>query len=170
MFKKSLTDKQAFNMLSQGKIELNSHRNPKQWFTQDNAKIAHIKNDKHNKENFTKKLNKARGFWCEFFTQPLETISKDEEYSQNRIKRELIRKQRSALLIIIALSDPEIRPAKKGLVIQSRTQAIMDQMIETRHDCFDPSTIRLNCWAPKFCEVKVVTQQQRRSRVEPQRT
>ena len=39
----------------------------------------------------------------------------------------------------------------------------MDQMIETRHDCFDPSTIRLNCWAPKFCEVKVVTQQQGRS-------
>lgn len=27
----------------------------------DNAKIAHIKNNKHNKENFTKKLNKARG-------------------------------------------------------------------------------------------------------------
>ena len=27
-----------------------------------------VSHDKHNKENFTKKLNKARGFWCEFFT------------------------------------------------------------------------------------------------------
>ena len=31
-----------------------------------------------------------------------------------------------------------------------------DQVIETRQDCFNPATMRLNCWAPKFCEVKVV--------------
>ena len=32
-----------------------------------------------------------------------------------------------------------------------------DQVIETRQDCFKPATMRLNCLAPKFCEVKVVT-------------
>ncbi len=30
MFKVSLTDKQTFNMFSQGKIELNGHGNPNQ--------------------------------------------------------------------------------------------------------------------------------------------
>ena len=59
--KRVLADEQASDMFSQRKIELNSHRNPNQRFTYDNAKVAHIRNDENNKENFTKKLNKARG-------------------------------------------------------------------------------------------------------------
>ena len=57
---KSLTDKQAFNMFSQGKIELNSHGIQIKARI-DNAKVTHRRNDQKNKKEFFQKLNETRG-------------------------------------------------------------------------------------------------------------